>query len=318
MKDNQSIYRDLCFSKKNIPLHLQPWWLDAVYDRQWNVLLWDTCPTRAAFPYCIRKKNGFKTIVPPPLSPVNGCWIDLEEGLSRYDAWRLENEILTSFAKGIDALRVDFFLHYFLPGITNWQPFHWQGFSQTTRYTYVLENLLDLTRIWNGFHKRVRHYIRSVEKKLTIEPATAEDIFLLSEPTYHRRDLQTPYTESYIRRLFTAARQHHTSRAIKAMDEKQQPVGIHWMVWDGEKAYGVILGHAAAAPQGTSLFLLWDQFRFASRQGLSCFDFQGSMMESVALFNRRMGAEPRPYFCMEKYYSQSYKFLRTLRHGVRK
>lgn len=316
--NNQNIYRDLCSVKKNIPLHLQPWWLDAAYGSDWDVLLAETNPEYAALPYCIRKTKGFKTIVPPPLSPLNGCWLDLPQDLSGYDAWQLENTILTSFARQIDALHADFFLHYFSPAITNWQPFYWQGFSQTTRYTYTIENLQDSDLVWNGFQKRVRRYIRSLEKRMTVVPATAEDIFQLSEPTYKRQSMRPPYTEKYIRQLFHAAEQNRVSRAIKLLDENGKPVGIHWMVWDNGKAYGVILGHVENSPTGTSQLMLWDQFRFAAQQGIPRYDCQGSMMEKVALFNHRMGAEPVPYFCIEKYYSRGYRLLRTLRQSFGK
>ena len=316
--NNQNIYRDLCSTKKNVPLHLQPWWLDVVYGSDWDVLLAEIDPVYAALPYSIQKTKGFKNIVPPPLSPRNGCWIDLPQNLSPYAARQLENEILTSFARRIDALHADFFLHCFSPAITNWQPFYWQGFSQTTRYTYIIENLQDINLVWERFHKRVRGYIRSLEKRVTIEPATAEEIFRLSEPTYKRQAVQTPYTEKYIQRLFHAAEYRQVSRAIKLLDENGKPVGIHWMVWDNTKAYGVILGHAENSPAGTTQLMLWDQFQFAARQGIPCFDFQGSMMEKVALFNCRMGAEPVPYHCIEKYYSRTYRFLKTLQRNLRK
>ena len=41
--------------------------------------------------------------------------------------------------------------HNFHYSITNWLPFYWQGFNQTSYYTYLLEELSDLEKIWTEF-----------------------------------------------------------------------------------------------------------------------------------------------------------------------
>jgi hypothetical protein len=54
----------------------------------------------------------------------------------------------------IDALPPhDVFSQSFHHSITNWQPLSWKGFTQTTRYTYILKDLSDLDKVMENFEK---------------------------------------------------------------------------------------------------------------------------------------------------------------------
>ena len=44
-----------------------------------------------------------------------------------------------------------FFYQRFDTEFTNWLPLYWANFNQTTRYTYVIEDLSDLDIIWKTF-----------------------------------------------------------------------------------------------------------------------------------------------------------------------
>ena len=44
--------------------------------------------------------------------------------------------------------------HY---NFTDWLPYYWAGFEQSTRYSYVLENLSDLEQVFNNFSADYRN-----------------------------------------------------------------------------------------------------------------------------------------------------------------
>src|SRR5689334_24058521 len=54
-------------------------------------------------------------------------------------------KILRAFATQLS--RYKLFFQAFHPSSSNWLPFYWSGFRQTTRYTYVIEDLTDLNRV---------------------------------------------------------------------------------------------------------------------------------------------------------------------------
>jgi len=104
-------------------------------------------------PYYVTRKYGLKLIQMPPLTQTMGPYIKYPDG-QKYDT-RLsrEREIMNYF---IDHLpKFDGFTVQFSKKITNWLPFYWRGFKQTTRYTYVIPKELtekDLRNLLVGRH----------------------------------------------------------------------------------------------------------------------------------------------------------------------
>ena len=73
---------------------------------------------------------------------------------------------------------------------SNWMPFYWKGFKQTTRYTYQLRNIKKLEKVWEGFDQKVRTDIRKAEKILDIElDSDLEKFHDITSKTYERQGL---------------------------------------------------------------------------------------------------------------------------------
>ena len=72
----------------------------------------------------------------------------------------------------------EIFCQNFHYSVTNWLPFYWHGFSQTTRYTYVIENLDDLDLVWAQFQEKIRTDIRKAQKKVIVRTDLDIDKFL--------------------------------------------------------------------------------------------------------------------------------------------
>ena len=56
------------------------------------------------------------------------------------------------------------FRQKFVPTVTNWLPFFWAGFEQSTNYTYRFEDLTNLDEIWKGMTSQLRGHVRASEK----------------------------------------------------------------------------------------------------------------------------------------------------------
>jgi hypothetical protein len=90
-----------------------------------------------------------------------------------------------------------FFMQLFHPACDNWLPFYWKGFSQTTHYTYVIDELLPLDRVWEGLDKRLRAQIRKAKKNgLQVKPCSADVVFDMSMKTFQRQGMHHPLTRS--------------------------------------------------------------------------------------------------------------------------
>ncbi|HRR40785.1 MAG TPA: hypothetical protein P5244_06085, partial [Syntrophales bacterium] len=141
-----------------IPIFSQPWWLDAVAPGSWGeVVVEKGGQIHARLPYVIQRKRGLTLLTMPPLTQTLGPWLRPYPG--KY-ANRLseEKQLMTELIEQLP--RFDLFQQNFHYSITNWLPFYWKGFQQTTRYTYRLHDLSNLDAVWTGVRENIRTEIR--------------------------------------------------------------------------------------------------------------------------------------------------------------
>src|SRR6185369_16639190 len=87
-----------------------------------------------------------------------------------------ETRILRAFATQLARYKI--FFQAFHPSLTNWLPFYWSGFRQTTRFTQVLDDLSDLGRVWQGMSESTRRNIKKAERAgLSVVPCGIEEVY---------------------------------------------------------------------------------------------------------------------------------------------
>lgn len=152
-------YRKLCSIEESIPLFSQAWWLDSVCgEDKWNVCLVEKGrKIYASMPYCIYHRKGFKFIKQPPLTQALGPWIRNE---SKNESKKLENEKKLMNALIEQIPKVDYFYQQWNYKNTNWLPFYWHGYKQTTRYTYRIPNIDDVDEVVKKFDAAKRKNIK--------------------------------------------------------------------------------------------------------------------------------------------------------------
>ena len=134
---NKDKYKKFCDTHP-IPIFSQYWWLDSVcVGGEWDVALIEKGgEVFASLPYFLKKKGPFKLIIMPPLTQTMGPYINYPEGQKYARKLAYEKEVMNSL---IDQLpKVDYFCQNFHSSITNWLPFYWRGFEQSTRYSYLI------------------------------------------------------------------------------------------------------------------------------------------------------------------------------------
>jgi lipid II:glycine glycyltransferase (peptidoglycan interpeptide bridge formation enzyme) len=201
------------------------------------------------------------------------------------------------FNKLIDQLpRCDYFELYLNHRITNWLPFYWRGFKQTTRYTYILDDLSSTEAVWKGLRAEVRTQIRKAERQLSVRTDLSIDQLLdVVELTFRRQGRQLPFTRELVRRIDEACLQRGARHAFFAMDADRRLHAALYMVRDAEYAY-YLLGGAdpRLRSSGAQLLLFWEAIRLAATLNLK-FDFEGSMIEPIERVFRAFGAVQVPY-----------------------
>jgi len=277
-------------------IYCRRWWLDAVAPNAYDILtIEEGGEIRAAWPITYQEVSGHRVIAMPPLTQKLG--VLFAASTAKY-AERLsqEHRLIEALIERLPART--FVSHHFHETFTNWLPFHWHGFQQTTRYTYILPSLVDLDAIWNSLRKSARTTIRNGEKHgLRVRDArNIGEVFSLYALTMARQGLALPYTLAQLERLDAACSAHAGRKALIAEDAQGRPHACLYLVHDPDCAIYLMGGADPELRQsGAQTVLLWEAIRFAS----SCsrqFDFEGSMIRGVEAALRDLGGFQTPYF----------------------
>ena len=311
-------YRDFCKNESSIPIFSRDWWLDAVCSEpgiDWNViLLRKGDDIVASMPYCIKRRHGLTYITMPKLTQTIGPW--LRDSKAKYaKALAQQKVLMTELIQGLPPF--DHFIQNFHYPITNWLPFYWQGFSQTTRYTYILENISNLDIVWSGFESKIRTDIRKAERTLTVDTNPDIDSFLyLNDMTFARQGLKTPYSRALIKQLDISCQNMSCRKVFTASDSQNRMHAGVYLVWDHHSAYYLMSGaNPELRNSGATSLCLWEAIRFASKV-CSQFNFEGSMIEPVERFVRGFGARQVPYFQINKM-SRLMQMIFTVRNLIK-
>ena len=293
------------------PLFFQPWWLEAVSPGAWDyVVVRRGEEVAAVLPYTFKMRlNRLRLIEMPRLTPYLGPW--LRQSNAKY-ANRLgeEKDLMTELIDALPPFAA--FQQDFHPAITNWLPFHWKGFSQTTRYTYRMDETKDLDALWSETRDNVRTDIKKAKK--VVEVAETGDIqkFLeLHRLTFSRQNKPVPHSEETLRRLDAACAEHGARKILIATGSDGRPHAAVHLVTDSRAVYYLLSGSdAGLRNSGAISLVLWEGIRWASAQGKQ-FDFEGSMVEPIERSFRSFGGRQVPYFGIEKCDSAMVKLYRA-------
>jgi hypothetical protein len=284
---------------KTASIFEENWWLDATASGHWSAVeVKSGEEVIGRLPFVFKHKFGFTALGQPPLTQALGPWISASPAKYCNRLGR-EHEILSAL---IDQLpQHDLFSQSFHSTITNWLPFYWRRFEQTTRYTYVLEPLNDLEAIWNEMAASVRNDIRKAEKKLSVvvEP-NVEALYDVNALTFKRQGLKAPYPLSFVKQLDLACEGRNARRMFFAMDETGRCHHALYIVYDRRSAFNIMSGgNPELRNSGAASLLMWEAIKFASTV-TNRFDFEGSMLARVEPFVRAFGARQIPYFYVRR------------------
>jgi lipid II:glycine glycyltransferase (peptidoglycan interpeptide bridge formation enzyme) len=258
----------------------------------------------------MNKQRGYTLLTMPPLTQTLGPQLRLtaEKYAGKISQ---EMELMTALIEGLPPF--DFFQQSFHSSISNWMPFYWRGFEQTTRYTYRLANLTNPDSIWMGLRKNIRTDVRKARKQLTVHHNSSVDVLIeLVEKTFQRQGRSFPHSRQLMERIEDVCRKRNCGKPFFAEDENKRVHAALYLVWDEYAAYYLLGGSdPELRNSGASSLLLWEAILF-SGQVSRTFDFEGSMIKPIEHFFRAFGAFQQPYMQVKKYKSLPFKIRRDL------
>lgn len=307
---NKEFFKEWCAEHPHIPLFLQYDWLNTIApDNQWDVaLVHNQSELQAFMPYFHKRKLQFRIITMPPLTPYLGPYIHFPEGQKAHTRHSFEKKMMKRLMEQLP--QTDRFIQYFHPCITNWLPWYWNGFEQTTRYTYLLHANRDPDALYDGLSSNIRRVISKSEKSLeVVEDDGIGTLHALKVKHHLAKNMELNNDEPYLDRIYQKLKETDRCKVWLAKDGSGRAVGAILTVWDHDTSYYLV---GATDPEyrntGASSLLLWTAIKHACSHGRN-FNFEGSMVESIERYFRSFGAVQTPYFEIRKTDSRLLKVL---------
>ncbi len=281
----------------------------------WDVVLCEGKDGKilGAWPFEKKRKYGIRKIGQPILTPHIGPVIVFPHNLTKQER-KLSHEfkVLEDLTKKLNSFKV--IKQSLNPIIQNWSPMYWQDFIQSTRYTYILNEIKNHSQIWEGFKSSLKNDIRKAKESYRIEKEDhVENLFRLCKTTFDRKGREVPISFTNLETLYKALNQI-AKIEVHTCFSAGQPVSSCMTVFDDHKAYAILIGvDKSLQARGANQWTIWESILSASKK-VDIFDFEGSMLKEVEKVFRAFGGTPVPFLTVSKAPSW-FKLLYKLKRG---
>ena len=315
---NREKYREFCIIEDSIPIFSKDWWLDTVCGKDnWDVIILEKGgKIVATLPFYKTKKFLFNIISMPKLTQTMGIYIKYPKGQKSYKKLSWEKELMTN---AIDKLpTVDYFSQNFHYTITNWLPFYWKNYTQTTRYTYVIENI-DIDTLSQNLETDIRRRRKKADNLgiKVFESSDIEKFYELNSLTFNRQNLKIPYSFEFVKRIYEICKKNYSCKMFFAKDSEGDIIASNFLVYDKNTVYYLMGGlNPEKRNLGGMDVIQFESIKFALENN-KAFDFEGSMIENIEKYFRSFGAIQKSYFNISKVNSKSLKTRNFIKNIIK-
>lgn len=331
---NKEQYAAFCNRHPEMPVMMQPWWLEAVCaGKEWDVMLIKKSEISnqkslfrsqkpevsdqeaddevvAAMPYLIRKRLWYRFILMPQMTMFGGVWLDQELQGSP----DMQERAAKLIAKQLRAMHIAYYYQKYAVG--NPMP-HWlskRGMKIEERVTYRIDDLTDIAAVEESFSKNKKRQIERAESLSIDYGMTPEEFYRFHTECMGERNHKLTYSREFLLVLERKTRRAEQSAIIRVSerqaDNNIRTVAAAFVVWDKRYMYYLIPAYLPSASEtGASARLAAEAIRMAKEKGLQ-FDFEGGNdSEGVANHYRQFGSKAVNYYSVSKLYRPSFALL---------
>ena len=250
--------------------------------------------------YKRKRANVLTQISPPPFTPHCGLYF---KSFATNPAKRHgENKKLTkAISEFIDSqYKRAIVTLAFPPSLLDTQSFYWQNYKVIPNYTYQLNLAQSLEVLTAQMDPKTRNLIKKAEKDgLTVEKNTDMNLVKsIVRQTMVRKGVKV--NEKVLSTiLFQFANDSNSFSFV--VRQNKEVLAVTFCIYDNQKCYYLLGGynkgnsHAGAGPLG-----VFESIRFAQKQEIPVFDFEGSMLPNVESYFRSFGGDLIPYSTINK------------------
>lgn len=291
-----------------MPFSLQyDWWNEVVLEN-WDVaVVSNNDQVIAVMPYFIRKKGPWVLLTNAHFTPYTGPFIVYPENQKISSKIAFEHKTYKELISQLP--KFDEFTQNFFIGFNNALQFQWEGFSDTNRYTYVLDLEVSEDELFAYFRENARRQIKKTAKTIKVEET---DNFQLVERLC-KESVENTIEAAYFERIAKYINKYNCGKIWKATFENEAHA-IVLSIWDATSAYYLIGGAANKhRKSGAMSLLMWEAIKNAKELGLKSFNFEGSSVEPIEQFLRGFGGELVSFRRIIKHNSKALELAKKLK-----
>lgn len=305
---NKDKYELFC-QQTYVPIYSKPWWMDVVCGGpdNWDVWLDESGDdVLAAMPYYMERRGAageYRYITKAPLTQNNGI-IFKEADRKRVTSAEFEEKIIQAACKYIASLGLDVYEQQYAPTFQNWSPFFWNNYTCVLRYTFIIEDTLDLRAVYDNFSSKYRNKIKKGQLAAQVdEQISCKEFYREHEKVFLRQGKQCPFSYDLWVKLHEACVEHGAGRAMCARDAEGNVHAVLFLVWDERSVYQLLGGYMQEFASSQAYpALIYHGIETAHKMGRA-YDFEGSMIQPIAVAFRQFGGVPKPYYRIRKVFN---------------
>lgn len=251
----------------------------------------------AAFYISLAKKLGKDFIVMPHMTPFGGVMVS--PSIHNLTISKKISNIKEINELFISKLKEYKLLYYsFSPEHIDMQPFIWNKYVTTVRYTYRL-NLVDEKILWSNLQEKTS-VNKGNKSNVTIKWGFSEYLdtyFELNDKSFNNQNINN-FDNELTKKLLNKLNKNNNCIIGIIFNEENKAIGGCVLAYDTKRAYYIMGGISRENNFGMS-YLLWNAILYTKNiLQLPVFDFEGSMIPSIEKYFRKFGGELTPYYSL--------------------
>lgn len=253
----------------------------------------------AAFYVYKTKMVGLTYYKNPPYTPHIG-WCYKNKASNKANALTFDKNLISELADFISALKGGLYTLALPHHLTDTQPFIWKKFKTVPNYTYHLDLRLSTDELLQNMAADKRNSLKKAEKdgiqtSFTTDYAEVERLIL---KTFSRK--QKSIDEVFVKKiLHDFATPENSFAFVSSLNGT--PISSAFCIFDKTTCYYLLGGYDNENKhQGAGVSSIWNAILHAKANGLTTFDFEGSMLPEVERFFRGFGGNLVPYYTINK------------------
>jgi lipid II:glycine glycyltransferase (peptidoglycan interpeptide bridge formation enzyme) len=271
------------------------WWLDAITKSNFQILaIIENDEISAGIPLAYDAQNKVNE---PPVTRTLGVLYKPQSHLSVYKQISNQRKWLTVL---LEQLLLDDFVQMCLHhNFTDWLPFKWKGFKQTTRYTYIINyEKRTINDLWNKVEPETKRIIRRAgEYGLRTEITDDfELVYQYESMSYERQGLtfRIPYGDLKI--LDETIKKRGNRVIFNTLDNEDKVHAVLYLAFNHRSVYALLSGSDANLRKlGGHTLVMWEAVKYFSDK-VKYFNFGGSDIQPIESHLKGFGGTITPYF----------------------